>query len=580
MTNPLPRGWPVTLKRLIVLIAAFAIVYMTFIYGFESNVISVSSSRLRGQGRARVLPEEIPGIHAADQPQKPMPLVGRLGTVALDNVSNVLVEEKEGTVDLEVEKREDDEVDELTETDLVHTGDKNDMAVTLDLDQDGQSQHTASITQTELALTVKEESLNLGDVQHASDKDDATDTPSEDGQSSMSRIVTKSLDELRKEARTILEKFALTHNRTILELGTNLLNITTEDDPFVEILKEKEVGTKYNSSEDESVASNITLNSAIKVVLHGRYRSGSTFSSEFFHRHKQTFYMYEPLRMGENIYSSKQYTQQSIRKLFSCNLDPIYNYKGPERTWIFRNVLCALPNQMPGCTKAHTFVPSTISTETCKKSHLHVIKTIRVGYVNDLWYLMRKGVKVVQLFRDPRGTMFSRRALHSGIRKIPELTREVAEFCRRGASEIKFMRARAAEDPDLVKQTYYPVRYEDLATNATKEMYKLYKFIGVAPDESLIAWANLTDFKSGNGRHGSRHGSAYSTDRDNPEYTSRRWRYQLPFEVVKVIDGVCGEYISMLGYRFATTTSVLRKDSVSLLKPFSRDGLLKLHWIV
>ena len=93
------------------------------------------------------------------------------------------------------------------------------------------------------------------------------------------------------------------------------------------------------------------------VLLYVRNRGGSTFSSEFFNRHQDVWYLFEPLRHND-INNRKIYNIMDnvtaipiMEKLFSCYLDPLFKLDLPKniQEFLSAHAFCQLPNQNEGC---------------------------------------------------------------------------------------------------------------------------------------------------------------------------------------------------------------------------------------
>ena len=98
------------------------------------------------------------------------------------------------------------------------------------------------------------------------------------------------------------------------------------------------------------------------------------------------------------------------------------------------------------------------------------------------------------------------------------------------------------------------VRYEDLTANATQNLYQIYNFIGLEPDESVSTWAkHATDAV----KHQSadltneeqeRQSGDFGTIRDNPKETALAWRNKIPSDLQAAIDEPCGDYYDIFNY--------------------------------
>ena len=308
-----------------------------------------------------------------------------------------------------------------------------------------------------------------------------------------------------------------------------------------------------------------TVQGGANVLLYARYRGGSTFSSEFFNMHQDVWYLYEPLRHNSfnnrEIYMDNATSVPILQKLFSCDLDPLFKLDLPERIQEFlsRHAFCHLPNQNQGCKGLKSKLPQNIATQNCMKHSTRVIKTIRIGHIEEIWSMMLQGLKVIQVVRDPRGVFMSRIKLktkynlelitYPGVLQI-----EARDLCTRAVDDVRFIRNAYLTHPNVIKNNYLLVRYEDLTANATQNLYQIYNFIGLEPDESVSTWAkHATDAV----KHQSadltneeqeRQSGDFGTIRDNPKETALAWRNKIPSDLLAAIDEECGDYYDIFNY--------------------------------
>jgi len=317
----------------------------------------------------------------------------------------------------------------------------------------------------------------------------------------------------------------------------------------------------------------------VKIILHGKYRSGSTFVSEFFHRHSDILYHFEPLRRNDYLfsYAPKSATVKILHEFFNCNFDSVFLYNGPQARWLRKNVFCEIPWQVPGCRKAGDFVTEEQVYMNCHTTPIHVIKVIRVPAIEHLMTLVSEGVKVVMLIRDVRGIMSSRNKVHTKM-KHKTIKTEAKDVCDKYVNDVMFLRNLYRQNPDILHKSVHVVRYEDMARSATSSMKNLYEFIGVKPDAKLKKWAADNDRRTrNNAEQVETKKSAlfkFGTRRSNPGFTTEAWRTYYDINKVLDIQEVCQDFMSMFGYRSVKNLEELRDVNSTVIQSFDWVKLL------
>lgn len=191
---------------------------------------------------------------------------------------------------------------------------------------------------------------------------------------------------------------------------------------------------------------------------------------------------------------------------------------------------------------------------------------------------MLQGLKVIQVVRDPRGVFMSRISLKTkynlALTKYPGvLQKEARDLCNRGVEDVRFVQKAYATHPDVIKNNYLLVRYEDLTANATYYVNKIYDFIGLAPDDVVSTWAKqATDAvkpktdKLTNSEKKQQSGH-FGTARDNPKETALAWRDKITPEILTAINEKCGDYYDVFKYP-------LNASEGDYDEPFSMDYII------
>jgi hypothetical protein len=175
------------------------------------------------------------------------------------------------------------------------------------------------------------------------------------------------------------------------------------EDP-IEIIVGKRQRDIYNLGDD------IPPQSARNIWIVTRARSGSSFLGDLLSRYPGTFYSYEPLHYHE--YSSDIIEKNTlIREVFKCSLEKEHFEHARHwkvvlnRNFRVRNVCQKLLSRNETC-----FMPQFYHS-TCPMFPIRLVKTIRFPFEEVENVLLNseigKSLKIILLFRDPRGRMQS-----------------------------------------------------------------------------------------------------------------------------------------------------------------------------
>ena len=335
-----------------------------------------------------------------------------------------------------------------------------------------------------------------------------------------------------------------------------------------------DTGSLLLNSMTNAASTNISEPSGMnKMIIYGKYRTGSTFTSEFFFQHEDISYIFEPLRVrrGEGPVTDGQ---RILWDMFNCHFRT-HSVQRIMKSWLDRNVFCQITNQFPGCIHGQTY-PIDKAEKHCKQTHTHVIKVIRIASLSQLQSFLKQGVKVLHLIRDPRGVMNSRFRIQK--QQYANFTHHAAKYCDTAVTDMKYIREQERSNPTLIRQMYQVVRYEDLAADPIKGMRSLYKFMDVSPDENVRKWAKsqATPAKTTGGQKE----NVYQTWRRNPKATSTKWRDSIKYSSVLQIQKVCEEFFSNFGYHAVKSEKELRNHLIPVVNSIDTKNLLYAHWHV
>ena len=311
-----------------------------------------------------------------------------------------------------------------------------------------------------------------------------------------------------------------------------------------------------------------------RVIIYAKYRTGSTFASEFFVKHDKSFFVFEPLL---SVYRSvgdarlRDVSVDILKDLLQCKIYNSIYHELINNTMPTFETFCHPDAAQPACSQSIDIDMILSKAElVCRESKFKIIKTTRVNHLHDLAKFMAEGVKVVHLIRDPRGIFTSRGRLPRGLKKSnsKNFQDEVNAFCQVGLSDLYFI------EKFVHKENYYFVRFEDLAFFPMQEGHLLYDYIDIQPTHNLSNWmknvdiGNKTPWKS---QPISRK-DAFTTNRTNSAYSSQSWREIITKGKLYVIQKVCQEFMDKTGYIPIEFEKVM-KYSVPALRSVRLDRL-------
>ena len=299
-----------------------------------------------------------------------------------------------------------------------------------------------------------------------------------------------------------------------------------------------------------------------KVIIYSKYRSGSTFASQFVFKQQSTWFMFEPLYLTPYRHVVTD-GQGILWDLLRCN------FTGPpvdriNRNWFQNAVFCQLKGQTPGCIPGQPR-SMTDNEALCLNTSTRAVKVVRLRNLLDLEDFIHAGVKVVQVIRDPRGVAASRLPLH----QPPDLNSNVTwigeNFCRHAMEDLRYRDEVIRPDPALSSR-YLLLRYEDLARHPVEQMNALYQFLNLQPDTNVRSWAEQVAMTSRSGTtKPSGSVNAFRTDRGNSAYTAHAWRHRLQLEQVQQVQKNCREFMKAVGYVPVDSEHQLQNGSIDLL---------------
>ena len=338
---------------------------------------------------------------------------------------------------------------------------------------------------------------------------------------------------------------------------------------------------EYDSSNDTTRCKNTTIRRG-NIIIHGKYRGGSTFCSEFFMRHKSIAYIFEPL-INDSIGGG---TVSNVREVLDSVLDCRLNagtqhaLREVDRKWYRRHAFCIMPHQTPGCKypDSRMYVGRIKPNEAeshCRKMPHKALKLIRLPSLHIIRDLIEEGTKVVHLVRDPRGVMQSRSKLDAHF----NYTIDSDIYCKEVVTDLSYVKQQYENQNWNFIKNYHLLRFEDLASKPWQEMESLYNFLGFPEDENLKTWVKKqqekVSLKFGKMQKKYDRVKSYNTDRDNPYFTAQAWRLSMPWTEVELVQRQCQSFMDVFRYRKFETIDDQKNMDRYIALPLNRSVILR-----
>ena len=327
------------------------------------------------------------------------------------------------------------------------------------------------------------------------------------------------------------------------------------------------------------------------------FRGGSSFTGGMFIANPEVFYTFEPLKicsynlpgyLSDFFQRTQDFLKVScLRNLLSCQvrnywqdlefLDAGAKFNATRMLWqprIFGKVI-----QEAGMSATDTRI-NTI----CQSRYKHrVTKVIRLQSIESLVTLMKDGVKVLYVVRDPRGTLNSRRRApgneHLGASALEE---EAIKECTKHDDNLRFLikalqHGGDNELNDIIRRQLRILRYDDMAREPVVYARRTYEFLNMTFSAAVqkhmllnpyvYVWVLPKDFEA-NTKHLSNHSQHVK------EVFMHDWRNELNFEQVDMIQDVCNNMMNLLGITSFQRQSELNDPQLSVISKFP-NNLLK-----
>ncbi|KAL0964804.1 hypothetical protein UPYG_G00329210 [Umbra pygmaea] len=353
-----------------------------------------------------------------------------------------------------------------------------------------------------------------------------------------------------------------------------------------------------NYTEDRS---DIMAGNRKHILLLATTRTGSSFVGEFFNQQGDNmFYLFEPLwhversltleTGGTNATACARAYQEVLKGLFLCDFTPLESFIDPlpvghVTTALFRressSSLCEETVCSPFVKKVYERyrcrtrkcgpLNLTLASESCQQKMHRVIKSVRVRQLETLRPLAEDphlDVKFIQLVRDPRAVLASRMvAFHYRYKTwkkwavdgdVPIDDDEVKKL-KGNCDTIRMSAEVGLSQPSWLRERYMLVRYEDIARFPMRKAAEMYEFTGIPFTPQVKEWI-LKNTQASTEASG-----VYSTQKNSSEQVEK-WRFNIPYKLVQVVQEACGSTLKLFGYRFVNSEEMLRDKSISLIE--------------
>ncbi|XP_072027802.1 carbohydrate sulfotransferase 1-like [Amphiura filiformis] len=325
---------------------------------------------------------------------------------------------------------------------------------------------------------------------------------------------------------------------------------------------------KLTASATQSTRGSVN-SSTVSVIILAQYRTGSTFIGQLFNVNPEMFYIFEPLKavdnledINEQLQSYENTTVKLLERILRCEFSEQFassflNFDTGVR--LTKNLSLVRVN---ADTKFNS--QAQMLKEMCLSYRGNVAtKTIRATLKDVVQFLeytdYHKNVKIIHYVRDPRGVANSRRIVSSGRNAVmafekylwgklevrPHLKSlnidqkgSINEYCDRLHDDIQL----ALLQPNVLKNRYKLIRYEDFSANPKRIAEEIYSFLGLQTPEIAIEWLNFNtkvSYQDYNNMGLSK----------NSIKAASNWRRYLNNEELQLVQALCADVMELLGYK-------------------------------
>ena len=317
----------------------------------------------------------------------------------------------------------------------------------------------------------------------------------------------------------------------------------------------------------------ITSTKRVNIIIMSFPRSGSSFLGDVFNHHPGVFYLFEPLRTVQRIYTKESlfefdFSTPSYQNRAIEFLEDVMNCKFASNIFI-RYLVPQDRNNSMALTSPPFCIKNGISRMVCHELTSHELETVckekynvfaaklltpRIPNVShDIWSkkLLQScssngtnKCKIIHLVRDPRAVVNSLKSV-GFFKRSKDPRRELTWFVKKICHQMEFDVKAGMFIRTILPEGYRLIRFEDLAQDPLSAASELYKFTGIKMLDTIKKWLNNTT-TSVNG-----HKSAFSTVRDSKQIISK-WRTKMSSATVQIVENYCGRVMGHLHYNLTS----------------------------
>lgn len=334
----------------------------------------------------------------------------------------------------------------------------------------------------------------------------------------------------------------------------------------------------------------------LNVILLTHMSSGSTIVGNMFNLHPDVFYIYEPLNILRREIDTNEWralqkpSKDAYRQDFSTLLRDLFTCGFDEE----RTIELAFPKLTRQLNTWYSSTPLNKESlkKACKARKITVTKIMqtrlpREGGIHELEQVCRSDPSkfdcfIIHLVRDPRAvlsSLISRRFFLEGpvanlFTQTPlspegiKLLKENAQMlCTLVSENLDHV---YAEWSNWFKTRYLLIRYEDIISNLSKEVFDIYKYFGLPMVDIITNWIKGIPPP---GRETSRYLALVISKTDTN--SAEKWRFLENPSLVSLFEEACSPLMKTVGYISVHGSESLQLDKSKPLKtatiPFLRD---------
>ena len=300
------------------------------------------------------------------------------------------------------------------------------------------------------------------------------------------------------------------------------------------------------------------------LLIYGADRSGTTFTAKMFAEDPHIMTVYEPLWITslwnedeEQLKKWRRNVVDVVQGILSCKFaesEAGTRYLSyTSRRWkgaSFKNPFTSPAFCINGTCKDLSSDPSYADNVCQTKYKYSVVKVSQhrtpnrsiATFIPALFLENPEtDIRVIQLVRDPRGSLNSRIKLHwiKDYTSKKPFFHSVRKNCVKLAENIKFGR-----NLDKWQNKHLEVHYRDLAGKPIETTKLMYKFAGFEMPDSVLDWIvqNTSPSKEELSKHQMERYSAVRNSTANVD----KWHEESPIERVRIIEEECSEALDLL----------------------------------